>query len=108
MALRRVDQVLFGYRDGHELIASSRPLEARTQARLLPHVDASFSGEAKHFLVGVDMESIDAYLLARIWPAPEAPRPGAVWTHGLLLDRDVMSEEHIAGLLSLFRRPSGS
>ena len=37
-AVMAVDQLLFGYRDGHELIAGSRPLAAVQQRELLPHI----------------------------------------------------------------------
>ena len=73
-----VDQLLFGYRDGHELIAGSRPLSTVQQRDLLPHVDASFEAADERQLVGAAISSLDGYLLARIWPAPERPRRGAV------------------------------
>jgi hypothetical protein len=101
----KIDQLVFGYRDGHELLASSMPMSSATAREVLPHVDASFEDDSPHYLVGMPLSTIDRYLLARIWPAPEVARPGAVWAHAVLLDRAAM--DHCpAALLRLFQRPS--
>jgi hypothetical protein len=100
-----VDQLLFGYRDGHELIAGSRPLAAVQQRELLPHIDASFEAADERQLVGAAIPSLDGYLLARIWPAPERPRRGAVWAHALLLSAEQLRFRRLDGLLTLLRRP---
>jgi hypothetical protein len=100
-----VDQLLFGYRDGHELIAGSRPLSAVQQRELLPHVDASFEAADERQLVGAAIPSLDGYLLARIWPAPERPRRGAVWAHALLLNAEQLRFRRLGGLLALLHRP---
>jgi hypothetical protein len=100
-----VDQLLFGYRDGHTLLAGSRAL-APTQVRdVLPHIDASLDEGDESELVGTWIESLSAYLLARIWPAPEAERRGAVWAHALLLSVEQLQQENLGGLLELLRRP---
>jgi GTPase-associated protein 1, N-terminal domain type 1 len=101
----RIDQLLFGYRDGHELLASSVSIDARRQASLLPHTDARFDDGSEHYLVGIPLADLDRYLLARIWPAPEISRPGAVWTHALLLPLDAVGTMDPAALTGLFRRP---
>jgi hypothetical protein len=100
-----VDQLLFGYRDGHELIAGSRPLSASAQREILPHMDASLEGAEERQLVGTAIPSLDCYLLARIWPAPERPRRGAVWAHALLLTAEQLRFGRLGGLLALLRRP---
>ena len=100
-----VDQLLFGYRDGHELIAGSRSLSASAQRELLPHVDASLEGADERQLVGTAIPSLDAFLLARIWAAPERPRRGAVWAHALLLSAEQLRFGRLGGLLALLRRP---
>ena len=82
-----VDQLLFGYRDGHELIAAScrlSPAQLRTCSRTSTRLRARRRAQ----LVGIWIQSLARYLLARIWPAPELPRPGAVWAHALLLTGD--------------------
>jgi hypothetical protein len=100
-----VDQFLFGYRDGHQLIAASRALSPRQQRDVLPHLDASFDHADARQLVGIGVPSLDGYLLARLWPAPELPRPGAVWAHALLLSTDQLAHIRLGGLLGLLRRP---
>jgi hypothetical protein len=100
-----VDQLLFGYRDGHELIAGSRPLSPVQQRELLPHLDASFEAADERQLVGAAIPSLDGYVLAGIWPAPERPRPGAVWAHALLLSAEQLRFRRLGGLLALLRRP---
>lgn len=101
-----IDQLLFGYRDGHELLAGSRALAPAQQRELLPHMDASFERADEQQLVGISARSTGGYLLARIWPAPERPRPGAVWAHGLLLSAEQLQFGHLGGLLALLRRPT--
>ena len=87
------------------MIAASRSLSPQQQRDLLPHLDASFeAGEAQQ-LLGIEIPSLDAYLLARIWPAPERPRLGAVWAHALLLTAEQLARLRVAGLLDLLRRP---
>ena len=101
-----LDQLLFGYRNGQELIASSRPLSAAQERQVLPHMDASFERNDERQLVGTSVPSLDGYLLTRIWPAPERPRPGAVWAHGLLLTSEQLRRGRLDGLLGLLRRPA--
>ncbi len=105
MPSAQADQLVFGYRDGHELLASSTQLSSATEREILPHVDASFEDDSPHYLVGVPLRSIERYLLARIWPAPEVDRPGSVWTHALLLDTNAM-EIGSAAFMTVLRRPS--
>ena len=100
-----LDQLLFGYRDGHELLAGSRELSALQQREMLPHMDASFERADEQQLVGTPIPSLDGYLLARIWPAPEQARPGAVWAHALLLTAEQLRRGRLGGLLGLLRRP---
>ena len=105
MGASRVDQVVFGYRDGHELLASSIELNPHHVRELLPHLDGSFDDDTPHYLIGTSVPSFERYLLARIWPAPEAPRPGAVWAHGLLFDFEAVTDG-VARWLVQLQRPS--
>lgn len=106
--MRTVDQLLFGYRNGHELIAASRELTAAQLREVVPHVDASLEPAEEHQLVGVWIHSIECYLLARIWPAAGQSRPGAVWAHALLIGADELHAGSLAGLQTLLRRPDES
>ncbi len=101
-----IDQLLFGYRDGHELLASSFKIDARLEAELLPHADARFEDRSEHYLVGLPVSSLERFMLTRIWPAPELPRPGAVWAHSLLIEETALASLDPLLLLDLFRRPS--
>lgn len=101
-----VDQLVFGYRDGHELLASSTEISPQLEARLLPHADARFEDDSVHYLVGVQIEAIERFFLARIWPAPELPRPGAVWTHALLIDAETLASADLLALAGQLRRPA--
>lgn len=101
----QIDQLLFGYRDGHELLAGSVAVDPRHQHDLLPHVDARFEDDSEHYMVGVWIASLERFMLVRIWPAPELPRPGAVWAHALLLDARAQLEIDPLSLLDVFRRP---
>jgi len=103
-----IDQLLFGYRDGHELLAASIDIDARLEAELLPHADARFEDESDHYLVGLWIAGLSRFMLTRIWPAPELPRPGAVWAHSLLVDDRYLKTADPLLLLNLFQRPSGS
>jgi hypothetical protein len=103
--MRTVDQLLFGYRDGHELIAGSRELTAVALREVMPHADASLEPTEEHQLVGVWVSSIESYLLGRIWPAPEQSRPGAVWAHVLLIDGEDLRAAQLSALPTLLRRP---
>lgn len=102
-----VDQLLFGYRNGHELVAGSRTLPAGAQRELMPHVDASLESEGERDLIGISLPSLSSYVLARIWPAPELPRRGAVWTHALVVGFAELRTRGLRSLLGLLRRPSG-
>ena len=101
-----VDQLLFGYREGHGLIAGSMQLAPSELIDVLPHVDASVQDADEQQLVGIWVASLSRYLLARIWAAPESGRPGAVWAHALLLSPEQVDSGRVGELQALLRRPS--
>ena len=102
-----VDQLLFGYRDGHELIGASCRLWPEHLREVMQHVDAAVERPDERQLVGTWLPPLGAYLLARIWAAPERPRPGAVWAHVLLISGAQLDQGRTASLLGLLRRPAG-
>jgi hypothetical protein len=84
----KVHQCLFGYDDGHRLLASSVQLSLEASSLLLPLSDLAPGirlGEVEGYWTGVPIPSVKLYALLRTWPAPEMPRPGCVWTHALVL-----------------------
>lgn len=109
MALHFFPQFLFGYDQGHSLIAGSDQLSARTEALLSRYSDA---------VPGIDFETMEQYwtglpinaneyALISTWPAPEMPRPGCVWSHVVLLDRRAIeSMTDFNSLRPIFRQPS--
>ena len=103
-----VDQILFGYQRGHRLLAASRPIPPAVEDRLLPLTDASFWSELKSLSGGEPIEELSSYLLYRSWPALEVSRPGAVWTHGLLIPFADLGRVADLGLLLKSLRPPGA
>jgi len=102
-------QTLHGYEDGHVLIAGS--LEPDDQAAelmlLMSDLAPARRATAEGWLTAYPLPSMDAYVLARTWPAPEMPRPGCVWTHSLIIDYATLgSLRSFEGLVALFQRPT--
>lgn len=105
-----IDQCLFGYEDGHRLLASSMQLgdelsELTELSDLAPGV--VFSGSDGYW-TGVPAPKIGRYALMRTWTAPEKSRPGCVWTHVLLLEPSIFENvPDLSALVRLFNRPNG-
>lgn len=101
-----VDQALYGYEDGHRLIASSVPIGAESGRILRSLTDMAFDGEARCYLTCLPLAEFGRYVLIRSWPALEVARPGAVWSHVLLVDFvDLGAFDDLSILASLFERP---
>jgi hypothetical protein len=102
-------QTLHGYKDGHQLLMSSRSLTSEQESQLLFMSDLSGSSVAPGFdsyLTGYPLSAGNVYCLARSWYANELPRPGCVWTHTLMIDdHDLARILDVRQLVSLFRRP---
>ena len=108
--LFHVGQALFGYREGHHLVASSFALAPRQRQFLANATDGSGPESSVGFeapYTGLPVPETDYYALFCTWPAPEMPRPGCVWSHVLLLDRtDLARIPDLSILRSLFLRPA--
>src|SRR6267378_2838557 len=104
--------MLHGYEDGHRLLASSLPRdlaispEAQRALLILSDVSGPSAGEEfEGYFTGYRVDD-RWYAFARTWRAPEMSRPGCVWTHTLLLPRDVLQNVCDPNeLIWLFRRP---
>ncbi len=84
-----LQQCLFGYNDGHRLLASSISLneELATQLLLLTDLAPGLSpATIQGYWTGTPLPTMKSYALIRTWTAPEMPRPGCVWSHVLLVD----------------------
>src|SRR3954447_14345218 len=101
-----VDQALYGYSDGHRLIASSVPIASRTNRLFRSLTDMAFDGEAKSYVTCLPLNELSRYAVTKSWGAAEISRPGAVWSHVLLVDFVDLSEvDDPTGLMKLFARP---
>src|SRR4051794_284651 len=80
-------QALYGYDDGHRLLASSVELDGVDQHLLARQTDSPDAGTPgwEALLAGYPLPS-GRYAWTMTWPAPEMSRPGCVWTHVLILD----------------------
>ncbi|MDW5312996.1 hypothetical protein [Rhizobium sp. PL01] len=105
-----VHQAVFGYSNGHRLLASSMQLgsvdtyELAAASDMAPGVSLDRAGS---YVTGLVLPESKIYALMRTWEAPEMQRPGCVWTHVLLLSKSLISSQIDLGVLSpLFTRPA--
>ncbi len=106
----RLDQFLFGYRDGHRQLAGSRKLPDEVSSTLLLYSDLApgLSGAFSPYWTALPVMGAKAFALLRTWPAPEMPRPGCVWTHAILIPfADLAQIRFLTNLRALFQRPDG-
>jgi len=105
----RINVALFGYREGHHLIASSVSFPAPVRQFLATVTDSSGPESSRGFrsaYTGLPVPNTDFYALFCTWPAPEMPRPGCVWSHVLLIDlADLARIPDLSFLRNYFRRP---
>lgn len=105
----KIEQVLHGYKDGHELLASSIPLSAN-DARYM-RIQSDISGSLPVdgcYLKGYPLLDSALYVIATTWYAPEMKRPGCVWTHSILIKFDdlIKISNFQYFLKKIFVRPS--
>ena len=106
MTLERIDQLVFGYEEGHRLLGGSTRIPGTALAVLLGATDAPIESSGDRLVTGLPLDEIARYALCFTWNAPELPRPGAVWSHVLLLEFRHLELLGIVGLLRrLARRP---
>ena len=90
-----IDQALFGYSNGHHLLASSKKLSLKSLKILTPLTDSSGSARQDNpegYLTGCYLPDDGCYALSKTWSADEMPRPGCVWTHTLFLTTSSLEE----------------
>lgn len=105
----KIDQCLFGYDDGHRLLASSLSLEEDTSllTELSDLAPGTVFGKSEGYWTGLPVASLGCYVLMRTWAAPEMPRPGCVWTHALLIKPTLLeSFSDLSFLQSLVTKPN--
>ena len=105
----QIEQALHGYRNGHELLATSHRLTRDGRRALLELSDLSGSaartGGFETYITGYPVPGERLYAFARTWLATGGERPGSVWTHTLLLTPEQLGMKGVANLLKWFRRP---
>ena len=105
----RVAQALHGYRNGHDLLASSHRLSREAERALLELSDLSGSAARtrgfESYISGYPVPGEHLYAFARTWLADGGARPGSVWTHTLLLTPEQMALPNVENLAQWFRRP---
>ena len=102
----KVEQLLFGYENGHRLIESSLKKSLIQQKDVEILSDASGSGKFKEYISCFPLVDDGYYVFSKTWYADEMERPGCVWTHMLLIRFEDL--ECLSGRLDLqllFSRP---
>ena len=105
-----IAQALHGYRNGHELLATSHRLSRDGSRTLLELSD--LSGPAartrgfESYITGYPLPGEHFYAIARTWLATEGGRPGSVWTHTLLLTHEQLAVVELVNVTKFFRRPT--
>ncbi len=106
----RLTQLLYGYQDGHRLLAASDDVSDGVASALLMHSDREAGARLLPDIgswTGVPLDEHRLYALLCTWAAPEMPRPGCVWTQALLIRfADIARFQTFTGLRSMFRRPA--
>jgi hypothetical protein len=105
----RIDQALFGYREGHRLLQASRKFVPTTERNLLTLTDMSGPRMVEGFeeyVSGYPVPGEESYAVVKTWYAPEMERPGCVWSHALVVrNEDIGAIVDIYSLVALFQRP---
>lgn len=84
-----------------------KPRDAKTVLVLSDIASLGLRIGSDGYLTGYPLSDSGYYALARTWAATEIKRPGAVWTHTLLIEfADLAMIRDARALLELFRRPS--
>lgn len=105
----QIHQVLHGYHNGHQLLASSKEFSF-TDRRLLDSLSDGAGIDSVNciegYITGYALPEAKKYVLAKTWYADDMVRPGCVWTHSLLIDIEDMKSLYSPNrILKLFRRP---
>ncbi len=104
------EQVLHGYANGHQLLASSYVLELPDRKKMDELSDLSGRHNGEDFVdyyTGYPIEDGRKYVISKTWYAHEMMRPGCVWTHSLIFCTEQLRQlSDISGLMDSFCRPS--
>jgi hypothetical protein len=105
-----LQQAVFGYSSGHNLLATSLPLSDESRRTLAILTDASGPWPSAGFeevITGIPLPDAPYYALFCTWPAPEMPRPGCVWSHVILIElADLAGLADLSELRRAFQKPN--
>lgn len=104
-----IHQVLHGYSQGHNKLASSFPLSVQDDEKMKMLSDWSeYSGcKDNSYITTYPLSDGRHYVVAKSWYADDMERPGCVWTHSLIIDLNDLDEKFdFRVLINIFRRPT--
>jgi hypothetical protein len=102
-----LDQALFGYSQGHRLIAASAGLDRESSRVLRSVTDMRFGTHSRSFLTVLPLPRMGSHAFIKTWPASAALRPGSVWSHVLLVPHVVLDDvPSVRPLQTLFVQPT--
>lgn len=104
------NQILHGYANGHQLLASSCDLTLDDRKKMDELSDLSGrhgDKEIVDYYTGYPIENGEKYVISRTWYAHEMARPGCVWTHSLVFRTEELCRiSDLPKFLNSFRRPT--
>jgi hypothetical protein len=102
-----VHQLVFGYEHGHRRLAGSIASLGDPESLLLGATDAPVEGTRGRLLTALPLPGRDHFAVAGTWAAPELGRPGAVWSHVLLVPvHELEKVEAPSVIVAHLRRPT--
>lgn len=106
----KIEQLLYGYDDGHTLLTGSILINsAADSARLAMLSDWSgyrTTDDDDSYLTAFPLVDSPHYAVAKSWYAYEMERPGCVWTQVFLINlSEIDNQFDFRSLLSFFQRP---
>lgn len=101
-----VEQMLFGYSNGHALINTSLKKQLIRQRDVDLLSDVSGIGKFNNYITCYPICEDGYYVFAKTWYADEMQRPGCVWTHVILIMfEDMERSRGKINISGLFHRP---
>jgi len=103
-----LQQLIYGYNNGHSLLQSSIELPPEDKSLLLELTDWSGVNEfnTPTYITGFPLVKSSFYAFIRTWYAEEMPRPGCAWSHVLLIHKQCFTElTNVEPIMGLFLKP---
>ncbi|NTZ41073.1 hypothetical protein EXW94_26090 [Enterobacter sp. JMULE2] len=105
-----IHQCIYGYENGHRLLATSMSLPPDVATTLLLLSDLApglMLPSNGGYWTGVPLSGAKVYALMYTWMAYEMPRPGCVWSHVLLIPFPEMARlRDLSILIKYISRPN--